>query len=649
MANLKAKHLYDLKFVSNPKVSPDGRAVVAVKTSIVEPDEDNKAPYYRSNLYYYDLDTSKKKQLTFSNFADTSPSFSQDGKQLAFLSRRKEKEAPQLYVLPLDGGEAKKLTEYKNGVTTYSWVPDGKSILFTSRADDENDHYKKGGARTINKLIYKMDGRGFLPDTPLQIYQYSLSREKATKLSNLGHSVSDLTVSPDGKTLFYLSPETQANADNWKRNIWAMDLKTRKIRKVLDEPMMASSPVVSPDGKTIAFLSSSMIDNFGSAAGVWTIPSTGGQANLLSAEYDCNPSTGSDSRYGAYGNAPAWLDSSSLLINLNKDGWSQLTTLDVNTAKLNLPEASESVISTFDQKADVTTFVRETPQTPGALYVTQHGETRLLDDPNKAFVKRYALGNASEPIRFTPKGGVELQYWTLNPTKPRKDNALVLQVHGGPHTNYGYGFYLEFHILAAAGYKVVYGNPRGGSSFGNKFATAFQGAYGTVDADDVLAIAKHAKRQHSDRKAPIHLTGGSYGGFMTNWVVGHSTYFKSAVSQRSISNWLSFFGASDIGYRFSEVEVKGNPWDDKEKLWEQSPLKYAKNVKTPILLIHAEEDHRCPIEQAEQFFVALKRIGKVPVKLMRFPDEGHELSRSGRPDRRVERLEAMLEWFNTHS
>jgi dipeptidyl aminopeptidase/acylaminoacyl peptidase len=169
-----------------------------------------------------------------------------------------------------------------------------------------------------------------------------------------------------------------------------------------------------------------------------------------------------------------------------------------------------------------------------------------------------------------------------------------------------------------------------------------------VDAADVMAIATAARANHTDPDAPIHLTGGSYGGFMTNWLIGQTDMFRSAVTQRSICNWLSFYGSSDIGYVFADREVMGNPWDDTDKLWQQSPLRYVNNIKTPLLIIHAEEDHRCPIEQAEQMFIALKTRGVV-TELIRYPDESHELSRSGRPDRRIHRLEAILDWFGKHA
>jgi len=278
---------------------------------------------------------------------------------------------------------------------------------------------------------------------------------------------------------------------------------------------------------------------------------------------------------------------------------------------------------------------------------------RLIEDPEAFKVRACSPRGAQEWFGedfdwLTADVGVDLSYWTLPPVRARRDRAAVLEVHGGPHTNYVYGFAFEFHLLSAEGYTVVYGNPRGGSSFGPEFYQAVLSDYGGGDARDVLAIAEHAMERHRDPRAPLHLTGGSYGGFMTNWLVTQTDRFASAVTQRSICNWLSFYGASDIGYRFTEREQGGRPWEDTEGLWEQSPLKHVGSVRTPVLVMHSEQDHRCPMEQAEQWFTALKRLGRAEVEFLRFPDEGHELSRSGRPDRRLARLGALLDWFDRH-
>ena len=359
------------------------------------------------------------------------------------------------------------------------------------------------------------------------------------------------------------------------------------------------------------------------------------------------PSIGGDSRYGNYPNTVKWQEADKLLLNVNRAGRSGLYSFDLKTRDLTPFVEGDRAVTSFDAANETLLFTAETPHEPGELFVWRDSDERKLSSANDAFVKRFKLVEASEPVLLETSVDTNLSYWTLEPTKPRKDKAVVLQVHGGPHTNYGYGFYLEFQILAAAGYRVVYGNPRGSSGYGNDYATTLLTRYGTIDADDVLATVRHTTTDRPD--APIHLTGGSYGGFMTNWLVSHTDMFRSAVTQRSISNWLSFYGTSDIGYRFTEIEQGGNPWDDTTALWEQSPIKYVANVTTPLLILHADEDHRCPVEQAEQFYVALKRIGKAPTRFIRFPGESHELSRSGRPDRRLERLEAILDWFKEHA
>lgn len=240
---------------------------------------------------------------------------------------------------------------------------------------------------------------------------------------------------------------------------------------------------------------------------------------------------------------------------------------------------------------------------------------------------------------------VEVAYYIHKPTKPRADNAVIVQIHGGPHTHDGFGFRFEHHVQAAAGYTVLTMNPRGSSSFGSAHGSAILHQYGTVDADDIHAMVDDFLESHVDPNAPVHVTGGSYGGFMTNWLTSHSDRFKSAITDRSICNWVSFYGTADIGPFFGDVQIGAIDYSDPQKLWDQSPLKYVENVVTPTLIVHSEEDYRCPIEQAEQWFTALKTLGKAPTRFVRFPGESHGLSREGRPDRRVQRMKLALEWF----
>ena len=229
-----------------------------------------------------------------------------------------------------------------------------------------------------------------------------------------------------------------------------------------------------------------------------------------------------------------------------------------------------------------------------------------------------------------------------------KKYPLIVEVHGGPHMMYSNAFMHEFQVLTAKGYGVLYINPRGSHGYGQAFVDAVRGDYGGGDYHDIMDATNFAIN-HFDwiDEDRLGVTGGSYGGFMTNWIVGHTNKFKAAATQRSISNWVSFYGVSDIGYFFTEWEHKTNKLDDIDKLWEISPLRYVNNIETPLLILHSEKDYRCPIEQGEQLYVALKHQDK-PTRFVRFPESNHELSRNGDPALRISRLNEIIEWFDTY-
>ncbi len=645
--------LYDLRFVSDPQLSPDGRTVAAVVTRIEREGEDDKPPRYQSRIHRFTLG-GDERPLTSETSSATAPRFSPDGKHLAFLAKREGDEAKQLYVLPLDGGEARRLTSFKAGVNEFVWHPDSARLALATRGDWEDEAAKRGRGRTIEHLAYKRDGNGFLPEVPAQLHVLEHASGKTTQLGKLEADPSGLVFSPDGKTLYFSAPKDREAQDAWHSDLWALELRKKRPRRLKTGVPACALPSPSPDGKQLAFFAFSDHDgessNFASPYGLWVVDSRGGKARLVSGELEASPSIGGDSRYGSYPTRAQWTaDGKRVHVILNEEGRSHLAAIDVKSGKVERLQTGDRAVTSFSEVNGTFAFTAETPDRPGELFVWANGKERQLSSVNQDFVATYALAPASEERRLAVAPGIEVPYWTLEPAKARKDRAMVLQIHGGPRTNYGYGFYFEFQLLAAKGYTVVYGNPRGSSSYGHAFSTAILGRYGTLDADDVLAIARDARAHHSRPDAPTHITGGSYGGFMTNWLVSHTGEFRSAVTQRSICNWLSFYGASDIGYRFTPLQQGGNPWDDTEMLWEQSPLKYVAAVTTPMLVLHAEADHRCPIEQAEQWFVALKRLGKAPTRFIRFPDEGHELSRSGRPDRRVQRLEAIVGWFEEHA
>ncbi len=646
---LAVESLLGLQYVSDPALSPDGAHAAAVVTRV----EAGDPPSYRSRVHLWNLATGEETPFTQGTARDTHPRFSPDGRTLAFLSDRAaygNGGKNQVCVMPTSGGEARGLTSFKTGVSEFVWHPDGVRLALLSRGDEEED--TKGLELEVTRTYYKQDGVGFRPKAVAQIWLLDTRTGEVEQVTHLGTNPSGLEFSADGE-LYFAAAKTVEDEGYYYRNVSRLGLETGELRALIDQPnpLLAWGPSVSPDGSRVAYLAPCLPERISSPTGLWMVPSAGGTPTLLTGELDCAPLVGGDSRYGALPNAPHWsADGNAVFVNGNERGSSCVVKVNVGTGEREALHAAEWAVTSFVHGGGRVLFTAETPDRPGELFLSEpDGTERRLSGLNDAFAETYTLQAPSAEVRIpTDDGEAEVVYWTLAPETPRGDGALVLQVHGGPRTNYGYGFSFEFQLLAARGYTVVYGNPRGGSSYGYGFSNSISGRLGTVDADDVMGIARHALANHTDQGAPVHLTGGSYGGFMTNWLVTQTDFFTSAVTQRSITNWLSFFGTSDIGFSWIHIETGGNPWEHTQRLWDQSPLKHVANVRTPLLILHAEADHRCPIEQAEQFFTALRVLGR-EVAFVRFPGEGHELSRSGRPDRRVQRLNLIVDWFASHA
>ncbi|HEX7001500.1 MAG TPA: S9 family peptidase [Trueperaceae bacterium] len=658
---LKTEDLFDLRFVSDPQVSPAGNRVAAVVTSIVR-GEGEDPPRYRSRVHLFDVangeppggsetSTGADTEFTRSPFKDFSPRFSPDGKQMAFLSVREEKKPPQLYVMPLSGGEARQLTHHETGVREFCWHPGGAEIYYTSRGDDKDDRAEKGLPLRVKRMRYRGDGEGFYPGSVPDLYAVGMSGEPRL-VKRYDEAPGNLTFAPDGSALYLTRAADENDNAEFKADAVALDPATGEETVVASGMRGLGGLAPSPDGRHLAVMASHRGDLI-SHTGVFLVDlSAPGEPRLISGDLDVSPAEAGDSRHGGYPNRPTWTrlqdGTYGLLVNGHTDGETGLGLLTPDGSFTRLQTGGRRAITAFTSSGDgAAAFVAETAASPGELWFrSSNGEETRLTTLNDRWAAELQLSTPEGPFEANDHG---VRYWTLDPAQPRDDGAVVVEVHGGPHTAYGQGFLFEFQLLASRGYTVVYGNPRGSSGLGHDYAAHVLGEYGGDDADDVLAIVDAALSRLGRPDAPVHLTGGSYGGFMTNWLVGVTDRFTSAVSQRSISNWTSMYGTSDIGPRFVEHEIGAAPWADLDTLWRQSPIRHAAAVTTPLLLIHSEEDWRCPIEQAEQFFSAIKRLGRARVELLRFPGEGHELSRSGRPDRRVMRLDAIVGWFEEHA
>ncbi len=635
-----AEALYDLKFVSEPIVSSDGRFVACVVTEVAE---DKKA--YTSGIYL-SRDGKEVQRLTSGKHKDSSPKFSSDSSQMIFVRVIEKK--PQLFAVPLHGGEPRQLTKLKAGVSSPIFSADGSRVAFLSRGDWTDTALEEGLPRVIEHSRYKengIPGTGFLATEPLALWVLDLATENCECVSKHPTDIGSFAWLPDGWGLVFTAARNIESTAKWSAEVFLLMLGQKKPRRLTNWRGSLSGITVSPNGLYFAVLADpDFSDQPGDAHLYYAKLESNTTLQRLAANTDMlmTQTVNADTHYGAYPNTPIWISDTTILCIGQKGGSGGLYEVSIknNSIKPRI-EPQHSSIPAFSASQDGrTAYLLEHPAHPCELHFVGKQLSNFHQSASNRDLEHIVV----------QRGNFTIEGWLMKPTAFKRNGKypVVLNVHGGPATAWGYTYMHEFQVLAAAGYAVAFCNIRGSTGYGDAQTAGIQGDYLNEDYQDVLTFldACLEKFSYLDKKRTA-IVGGSYGGVMTNWVISHTNRFKAAITDRSICNWVSFTGSSDIGYRFVPRELHGKVPQDWERLWEKSPLKHVQNVKTPCLIVHSEEDHRCPIEQAEQWFIALKNQG-VPTKFIRIPNENHELSRSGRPDRRVYRLNAYLQWLEEH-
>ena len=642
--------LLRIRFVSDPHFHPDGRRIAFVVTTLSEPRDE-----YLSNIWLVDVDDGEARAFTHGPRRDTAPRWSPDGRWLAFVSERDRKEKGQLYVMPADGGEAVRLTELKPGVATPAWSPDGRWLAFASRVGgweepkDEEERERSKPPRIIDILKYKSNGVGFVYDRPQQIFVVACDGGAPRQLTVGSFDNHHPTWAPDSRHVAFVSARHADRDEDNATDVFVVPMDGGEPRQVTRTEGPASWPAYSPDGRTIAYLGHADPRGVSRHSRIYTVPAEGGRPVCHTADFDRN----CESMMDAIG--PQWLGRSGALL-FQADDEGDVPIYRLTMAHDSVPErlvGGTRWITGFSPSADgaLIAFTATDDASPAEVFVCRAdgaGE-RSLTDLNgewKAEVARV------RPERFRFKrAGFTVDGWVMPPfdRKPGRRYPVLLNIHGGPASQYGHRFFDEFQVYAGAGYAVVYVNPRGSRGYSEAFARAVIGDWGGGDYADVMAGLDDALRRFDFLDpARLGVMGGSYGGFMTSWIVGHTDRFKAACSERAVNAMWSMYGTSDIGFWFQEAHGLGRPpWEDLKWYVERSPLSYVRDIHTPLLILHSESDLRCPMEQAEQLYVALKKLGRT-VRFVRFPDENHELSRSGRPRHRLARFRILLEWFAEH-
>jgi acylaminoacyl-peptidase len=589
---------------------------------------------------------------------DRSPEWSPDGARIAFLGRRGARD--QLFVAPADGGDAVQLTVIPDGVLALQWSPDGASLAFTARVvgdpegvvddprppDSEDQLRRPPVARVVRRLDYKRDGVGYLDGRNAHLFVVPAEGGEVRQLTEGPWSVTGFTWSPDGSALAVVGDAEPDGDLRRTQRLYRVDLAGG--RRTLADGLEMAVPAWSPRGDLIAITAPSESDG-GRVDRIWLVPAEGGEARCLTAGLDRTVGGGvvTDMRAG-HGAELRWSDAGDRIYFMaTGPGSAELLSVDLEGAVTVELAAPRRVVYEFDMRARRIAACVGDPSTPGEVVLAVDGAERTLTDTNPWLRDHYV----AEPERhlFTAGDGLEIEGWLLKP--PGFDDAgghpLVMEVHGGPHSQYGWVFFHELQVLAGMGFLVFTVNPRGSDGYGEAFKRACVRDWGGRDYEDLMtALDQLIERTGFVDETRMGVGGGSYGGFMTNWVVGHTTRFAAAITMRSISNLVSEFAQHDI-VLWGEAEMGPRPWPDPDELWRRSPIRYVRDIQTPLLIMHSDMDLRCAFSQAEELFGAMRLLGK-EVEMVRFPGESHDLSRNGRPDRRVERLHRIAGWFGGH-
>ncbi|HEC78256.1 MAG TPA: S9 family peptidase, partial [candidate division WOR-3 bacterium] len=461
-------------------------------------------------------------------------------------------------------------------------------------------------------------------------------------------------ISSDGKKIVFISNRQKDRVEKMLYlDIFVVDIDGKEERKIKTPAGPKRAPVFSPDGKYIAYIGRRYPEHWVGWRNkyLWLASVDKAKVVNITASFDrsFDAYTVDDSGHYADDFLKFSDDGRFIYYPLLDRGNVNLYAVDVKERSISKVTEGDEVIYAFDYDGKDTFAVASSNVVdPGNLYLIKSGKRKQLTGINKRYFSMHRIPKPEE-LWFEGYKGRRIQGWLLKPPgfNRKKRYPLIVQIHGGPHAAYGNSFFHEFQVLAAKGYIVFYSNPHGSVGYGEKFAKELHNRWGIPDTKDIMkAVHLLSRRKYIDKKR-MGVMGGSYGGFMTNWLIGHTDIFKAAVTMRSVVNMLSFF-CSDFGFALPK-EFKGFWWRNKnfDFYWNMSPIKYVTRMKTPLLIIHSEQDHRCPISQAEELFVALKLL-KRDVEMVRFPLEPHGLSRHGSPRRREKRLEFILKFIEKH-
>jgi dipeptidyl aminopeptidase/acylaminoacyl peptidase len=684
--------LFRFVWVADPQISPDGRTVAFVRVAV-----DAKREGYDTGIWVVPADGGAPPRPFTSGRHDTSPRWSPDGRRLAFLRSDEKggkdgaKGEAQLYLLSLDGGEARALTALAGGVDSPVWSPDGRTLAFTNGASEKDlaradkgrepeaasapapkgkdeDADRESDVRVITRAVYRRNGSGYIDDArPSHLWMVRLpggedaAPPRPLQVTRGPFEEQSPAWSPDGKVLYFTSRRVKDTAyERQRRDLYAVASGGGEPRQIVSFDGSMDEIALSRDGRRVAWTGAPNTNperSYDESDLLVADTAPGSTPRNLTAAFDGDLGGGLTGDQhpprGGASNAPVWsADGAAIYAVAAVRGRANLLRFDGGSGKPEPVTTGDQEVVAYTAAADGSRFALTiaTPTSIGDLFVLDAADRRLrqLTRFNDELFAGLDV-TPPEEIVYKSFDGRAIEAWVQKPPgfDPHHKYPLILNIHGGPDAAYGYTFDHEFQWMAAQGYVVLYPNPRGSSTYGEEFGNVIQYRYPGDDAKDLLAgVDELVRRGYADPRR-LGVTGGSGGGILTNWIVGHDDRFAAAVAQRSIADWRAFWYAADFS-QFTRSWFKGAPWEDPADFAARSPITYVTRIKTPLMLIEGESDYRTPPGAGgEQMFRALKYL-KRPVVMVRFPGESHELSRSGKPWHRVERLRHIVGWFDKY-
>jgi dipeptidyl aminopeptidase/acylaminoacyl peptidase len=656
---------WKLKGLSDVQLSPDGTSA-AYTVGRLDPETDTET----SAIWLLDMQTHEVRQFTTGEASDSQPRWSPDGSRLAFVSTRHEGK-PQLFVMPVSGGEPHRLTGMELGAGAPAWSPDGRRICFSSQVKSETqsvsretqwlERYTKldktsPKLRRQSTLKSRMDARGYYENyAHLFLIDADATPDVEPRQITEGeHDDTDAQWSPDGRVIGFMSNRTENFEFNMTGDIWTVNPDSGETKRVTNEDFTAFGFTWSPDGRSLSFAGFPEWFTHGfSHSHVYTVPAEGGPAQDISGQLD-ESVTSVYSDYVLPGvPSVAWSpDSSTVYFVADVQSYGRVFAVERNGGPVRqVTEGEVQVAGIVPAPAgDSLLLLAGGPTRPFDLYTvpTSGGVPAPITNVN-ADVLSEVEPATPERLLFQGADGWEVEGWLIRPQKADGPVPMILHVHGGPYGSYHNMFSFQFQALAGEGYASLYINPRGSTGYGLAFTKA-EGIWGEKDYEDLMAGVDAAIARGGIDQDRLGVTGLSYGGFMTNWIIGHTDRFKAAVSVNGVSNEITMSGISDVCALWTKLEFGGHFWESPEVMQRylyHSPLTYVGNITTPLLLIQSENDYRCPIEQGEQMLTALRVQDKV-VELVRVPNASHVVFMTAAPRHRFLQWILATDWFDRY-